>query len=107
MVHKYPDVKSANFVLPGHADFKSGAAGLSHTRSLTFLKPKLGPHFDLEAIWEEHVYFEFEERSVAKTMGTMVQEPYVNHVPTVSSSSVFRVSYISLLYERHAESFRR
>ena len=28
--------------------------------------------FDLEAIWEEHTYFEFEVRSVAKTMGTMV-----------------------------------
>jgi hypothetical protein len=28
--------------------------------------------FDLEAIWEEHTYFEFEMRSVAKTMGTMV-----------------------------------
>lgn len=82
-VHKYPDVDSANFVLPGHADFKDGAAGVSHTRCLTFLKPKLGPTFDLEAIWDEHTYFEFVERSVAKTMGTMVQEPYVNNVPTV------------------------
>ncbi|KAF7330791.1 hypothetical protein MVEN_02418300 [Mycena venus] len=36
------------------------------------------------AIWEEHTYFEFEVRSVAKTMGTMVAEPYVNHVPTLA-----------------------
>ena len=43
-----------------------------------------GADFDLEAIWEEHTYFEFADRSAAKTMGTMVQEPYVNHVPTVS-----------------------
>lgn len=42
-----------------------------------------GADFDLEAIWEEHTYFEFADRSAAKTMGTMVQEPYVNHVPTV------------------------
>lgn len=44
-----------------------------------------GPFFDLEAIWEEHTYYEFADRSVEHTMSTMVQEPYVNHVPTVSS----------------------
>jgi carboxymethylenebutenolidase len=42
-----------------------------------------GPFFDLEKIWEEHAFYEFGDRSVEKTMGTMVQEPYVNHVPTV------------------------
>jgi hypothetical protein len=31
-----------------------------------------GPKFDLEKIWDEHTYFEFEVRSVAKTMATMV-----------------------------------
>lgn len=36
------------------------------------LSLKLYTVFDLEAIWEEHTYFEFEVRSVAKTMGTMV-----------------------------------
>lgn len=43
-----------------------------------------GPYFDLEAIWEEHTYLEFEVRDVEATMATMVQEPYVNHIPTVS-----------------------
>lgn len=43
-----------------------------------------GPYFDLETIWDEHTYFEFENRSVEWTMSTMVQEPYVNHIPTVS-----------------------
>lgn len=58
---------------------------VSHTRNLTFLKPRMnGPYFDLEAIWDEHTYWEFENRSVPQTMATMVQEPYVNHVPTVS-----------------------
>lgn len=45
-----------------------------------------GPYFDLEIIWEEHTYYEFADRSVEHTMSTMVQEPYVNHVPTVSNS---------------------
>jgi carboxymethylenebutenolidase len=51
------------------------------------LKPKMGgPYFDLEEIWEEHTYYEFADRSVEHTMSTMVQEPYVNHVPTVSET---------------------
>lgn len=64
------------------------SGGVAHTRSLTFIKKHLnGPYFDLEKIWEEHTYFEFADRSVEKTMATMVQEPYVNHVPTVSQRS--------------------
>lgn len=43
-----------------------------------------GPWFDLEEIWEEHTRFEFETRSVPDTMDTMVQEPYVNHIPTLT-----------------------
>lgn len=87
-LHKYPSAKSPYFILPKHADFNGAAASVAHTRCLAFLKPELGgPYFDLEAIWEEHTYFEFDDRSVAKTMGTMVQEPYVNHVPTVTTST--------------------
>lgn len=82
--YSYPEASSAGFIIPGHPDFKASSAGVSHTRSLSFLKKHLGgPYFDLEKIWEEHAYFEFGDRSVEKTMGTMVQEPYVNHVPTV------------------------
>ncbi|KAF9569437.1 NTF2-like protein [Agrocybe pediades] len=76
---------STTFVLPQTANYDPGHATLAHSRSLVFLKKHLGgPFFDLEAIWDEHCYFEFEERSVAKTMGTMVAEPYVNHIPTMT-----------------------
>lgn len=86
--YQYPDASSSGFVVPGHPDFQYATAGVSHTRSLTFLKKYLGgPNFDLEKIWDEHTYFEFGDRSVEKTMATMVQEPYVNHVPTVSRLS--------------------
>ena len=52
---------------------------------MVFLRKHVGgPNFDIEAVWDEHTFFEFELRSVARTMGTMVQEPYVNHVTTVS-----------------------
>lgn len=74
-----------HFTLPAHPAFKSAPAAVLHTRTLAFLKPHMGgPHFDLEAIWDEHTKFEFGERAVEKTMGTMVQEPYVNHVPTLT-----------------------
>ncbi|PHH68733.1 hypothetical protein CDD83_5997 [Cordyceps sp. RAO-2017] len=57
---------------------------MAHTRSLVFLRRHLGgPRFDREAVWEEHTRFEFAERSVARTMATMVDEPYVIHVPTM------------------------
>ncbi|CAD6443864.1 9dfc0452-b5ea-4a33-ba6e-1b68379140e2 [Sclerotinia trifoliorum] len=84
VAHVY-DTNSTNFVLPSHDDYKSGAASLAHTRSLSFIKKHLGgPIFDLEAIWDEHTLFEFGERNVEKTMSTMVDQPYVNHIPTMT-----------------------
>lgn len=80
----YPNT-GKRFVIPAHKDFRAASAAVAHTRCLTFLKPIVGgPYFDLEAIWEEHTFFEFAERAVEKTMGTMVQEPYVNHIPTMT-----------------------
>ncbi|KAL4808105.1 hypothetical protein BDV18DRAFT_151292 [Aspergillus unguis] len=84
-VYTYSEVTSSGFIIPGHKDFNYSSAGVSHTRSLTFLKSHLGgPYFDLEKIWDEHTFYEFADRSVEKTMATMVQEPYVNHVPTLT-----------------------
>src|ERR1700752_48157 len=39
---------------------------------------------DLVALWEAHCRAEFETRDVDATMATMVAEPYVNHVPTMT-----------------------
>ena len=39
---------------------------------------------DLVALWEAHCRYEFETRDVDATMATMVSEPYVNHVPTMT-----------------------
>lgn len=39
---------------------------------------------DLVALWEEHCRHEFETRDVDATMATMVDAPYVNHVPTMT-----------------------
>jgi carboxymethylenebutenolidase len=42
------------------------------------------PKYDLEALWEEHCRYEFETRDADATMATMVDEPYVNHIPTMT-----------------------
>jgi carboxymethylenebutenolidase len=34
-------------------------------------------------VWEAHLRAEFDDRSLHDTMATMVDEPYVNHVPTL------------------------
>lgn len=82
----YAAVSTHQFATPFQPAFDYTAESVSHTRNLSFLKPLMGgPFFDLEAIWEEHTYHEFETRSVPHTMATMVQEPYVNHIPTVRS----------------------
>ena len=39
---------------------------------------------DLVALWEAHTRYEFETRDVNATMATMVAEPYVNHIPTMT-----------------------
>lgn len=71
-VYSYPG-QSNQFALPQTSDYDPGNAAMAHSRSLVFLRKWLGgPIFDLEAIWDEHCYFEFEVRSVAKTMATMV-----------------------------------
>ena len=71
-IHSYAK-SSPFFVLPHSGDYDPGCASLAHSRTLVFLKKHLGgPNFDLEAIWDEHCYFEFEVRSFTKTMATMV-----------------------------------
>ncbi|CAA9957474.1 hypothetical protein P3342_001292 [Pyrenophora teres f. teres] len=84
--YRYEDLKKeCGWVLPGNEDYDKRNASIAHTRSLTFLKPLLGgPFFDLEAVWEEHTKYEFGERDVEKTMATMVDQPYVNHIPTLT-----------------------
>lgn len=39
---------------------------------------------DLAALWDAHCRYEFETRDLDATMASMVAEPYVNHVPTMT-----------------------
>ena len=42
------------------------------------------PEHDLVELWEAHCGYEFVTRDVDATMATMVSEPYVNHIPTMT-----------------------
>jgi carboxymethylenebutenolidase len=44
---------------------------------MTNLSPK-----QLERLWEEHLKGEFESKDVEATLATMVDDAYVNHMPT-------------------------
>ncbi len=74
----------------GHAFARPGphhnasAAALAYTRSLGVFRQAIGPHYDLGAIADRHFYLEFEARDPDTTMTTMVPEPYVNHIPTMT-----------------------
>lgn len=92
-VYYYAEVQSYTFAIPFQKSFHYTQEAISHTRSITHLKKHMGgPWFDLELIWDEHTYYEFADRSVEHTMSTMVQEPYVNHVPTVRDSLLRKTS---------------
>ena len=72
------------FAIPHRASFDKRADSLAHSRVLGLLRRVLGPHYDLVALFEAHVRHEFETRDVDATMATMIDEPYVNHVPTLA-----------------------
>ena len=72
---------------------------MAHSRSIALFHKVLGPIFNLSALWEMHCYYEFATRDVDATMATMVAQPYVNHVPTMTGG----VGYKELhrFYQHH------
>ena len=60
------------------------SVSLAHSRTIAILRKSLGPEYNLSALWEQHLAYEFEDRDVDATMTTMVKEPYVNHIPTLT-----------------------
>ena len=82
-IHFYPGV-APGFDRKTRANYDRASAGLAHSRSIALLRKVMGPHYDLEALWEAHTTCEFGTRDVAATMRTMVADPYVNHIPVMT-----------------------
>lgn len=81
--HFYPGCDHA-FARSGSQYFNADAARHAYDRTMNFLVPLVGPAYDLEALWEAHLDYEFTTRDADLTMGTMVAQPYVNHIPTMT-----------------------
>ncbi len=82
-VYVYPEADHA-FANADRPAFNKPAAMMAYSRVLALLRETMGPHYDLSKLWEEHTFYEFGARDVAATMATMVAEPYVNHIPTMT-----------------------
>ena len=64
--------------------FDKPSAMMAHTRTIAALRAAMGPRYDLSYLWDKHCEYEFITRDVDATMATMVAEPYVNHIPTMT-----------------------
>ena len=82
-IYVYPDADHA-FARPNGEHYHKASALMAHQRSVTALKEDIGPWYDLSALWDKHCEYEFATRNVDDTMATMVAEPYVNHIPTMT-----------------------
>lgn len=71
-IYKYIN-HSPFFPLPTYPGvYDPVSSSVAHSRILEFFKRPsnlAGPIFDLEELWDLHTFYEFEDRSVAKTMG--------------------------------------
>jgi carboxymethylenebutenolidase len=94
----YPDVDHA-FAREGGDHFHAPSAQAAYTRTLGILRKVLGPDYDLSAIADHHFALEFATRDADATMTTMVPEPYVNHVPTMTGGVGYRM--LRRFYQHH------
>lgn len=91
VLHDYPNLEHA-FARAGGAHYDPDFAELANFRTLEFLRQHLGLESktssaagpDLGALWEEHVKYEFETHDHVDTLETMVDDAYVNHIPTLT-----------------------
>ncbi|WP_233859886.1 dienelactone hydrolase family protein [Paraburkholderia sp. HD33-4] len=79
----YPGCEHA-FATPERESYDKPAATMAYSRTIAMLRKTLGPVHNLNDLWELHCYYEFATRNVDAIMPTMVAEPYVNHVPTMT-----------------------
>jgi carboxymethylenebutenolidase len=97
-VYTYPEADHA-FARRGGEHFHKPSALMAHQRTIATLKAAIGPHHDFSALWDKHCEHEFATRDVPATMATMVAEPYVNHIPTMTGGVGHRL--LSHFYQNH------
>ncbi|MEQ8659178.1 MAG: dienelactone hydrolase family protein, partial [Gammaproteobacteria bacterium] len=79
----YPGCGHA-FANPARESYDKPATMMAYSRTMALLREVMGPVYDLSTLWDAHTAHEFATRDVDATMATMVAEPYVNHIPTMT-----------------------
>lgn len=97
-LYTYPGVDHA-FARPGSEHYHKPSALMAHERSVAVLRKTIGPHYNLSHLWDKHCEYEFNTRNVEDTMATMVSEPYVNHIPTLTGGVGYKDLY--RFYKHH------
>jgi len=97
-LYTYPGVDHA-FARPGSAHYHKPSALMAHERSVAVLRKTIGPNYNLSYLWDKHCEYEFDSRNVDDTMATMVAEPYVNHIPTLTGGVGYKDLY--RFYKHH------
>ena len=82
-VYVYAEDRPGSGVAPPPL-WTSATAALVYPRLLALLRRTMGPHYDLDDLWEQHLACEFVTKDPDANMRTMVAHPYVNHVPTMT-----------------------
>ncbi len=82
-VYDWPEA-APGFTIPHRDRFNKLADSVAHTRTLELVRRVLGPYYDFVSLFAQHTYHEFTTRDVDAAMATMIDEPYVNHVPTLA-----------------------
>jgi carboxymethylenebutenolidase len=97
-IYVYPGVDHA-FARTGGEHYHKPSALMAHHRSIAAFRRVMGPTYDFSALWDAHCMHEFGTRDVDATMATMVAQPYVNHIPTMTGG----VGYQDLkrFYQNH------
>lgn len=86
-------MERSSFLIPSGKEFLCWIATMKKRSALT-----KGQH-DLAALWEEHCAAEFERKDVPATLNTMIDEPYVNHIPTMTGG--LGKEALSRFYQKH------
>lgn len=80
-VYVYPGA-DRGFSRRGSETYNRPSSYIAHQRTMAALKREMGPYFNLSRLWDAHCRSCFDTRDVNQIMAGMVDDPYVNHVPT-------------------------
>jgi carboxymethylenebutenolidase len=98
-IYIYPNVDHAFYNHGRPSVYNRPASMMAHSRTIAALHKVMGPHFNLETLWDEHLKYEFATRDTQDTLATMVGEPYVNHVPVMTGGT--GVAELERFYANH------